>query len=190
MKPHHLHLDFKRFTLQIGLAGFGLMVGYLTLFWEGSQTVLPLGSASNPVDFYAEQLDGRHFGLDGKLQQTLIAERMTHYRDSNESLLIEPRVTSIGNDGRRWYGESREATLFGDESVQLRRDVVINEIDGSARLTTERLNWHLPSQRVDTDLPVTLVQTGQTLHGTGLRADLEKERSELLHDVEGLHELR
>ncbi len=186
----NLHLDYKRFTLQIGLAGFALMVGYLTLFWESSQTTLLRDAQTNPVDFYAEQLDGRRFGVDGQLQQTLTAERMTHFRDSNEALLIEPRFTSIASDGRRWHSESREATLIGEEQVQLRREVVINEIDGSSRLSTERLNWYPPSQRVDTDAAVTLVQTGHTLHGTGLRADLEKQRSELLHDVEGLHELR
>ncbi len=186
----NLHLDYKRFTLQIGLAGFALMVGYLTLFWEGSQTVLLRDAQDNPVDFYAERLSGQRFDPQGRLLQTLTAERMTHYRASDEALLIEPRFMSIGSDGRRWHSEAREATLFGEERVLLRRDVLINEIGGAARLTTERLTWYPPGQRVETDAPVRLVDTGHTLRGVGLRADLERQRSELLHRVEGLHELR
>lgn len=189
MKHHPLHLDLKRFTLQISLTGFALMVGYLTLFWESGQDVLPRDPATNPVDFYAEQLRGEHFDPQGQLQQTLTADRLTHYRTSNEALLIEPRFMSRGSDGRQWRSEAREATLIGEESVQLRREVVINEQDGSARLTTERLTWYPPGQRVETDAAVTLTQTGHTQRGIGLRADLAKQRSELLHQVEGIHEL-
>jgi LPS export ABC transporter protein LptC len=185
---YHLHLDFKRFTLQIGLTGFALMVGYLTLFWESGQTVLPRATDADLVDFYAENLRGRRFDGAGALQQTLTAEQMVHYRSSDEARLREPRFTSVGADGRRWHSEARAATLVGDDEVRLQREVVIREIDGAARLTTDHLNWYPPGQRVETDAAVTIIETGHTLRGVGLRADLERRHSELLHHVEGLHE--
>ncbi len=188
MKHHHLHLDFKRFTLQVSLAGFALMVGYLTLFWESGQPMLPREPDANPIDFYAEQLRGRRYDAQGALQQTLTAERMTHYRASDEAHVSEPRFNSIDSDGRHWHSEAREATLIGDELVQLRREVVIRDIDGATRVTTERLNWYPPGQRIDTDAAVTITDAGHTMRGVGLRADLAKRRSELLHNVRGQHE--
>jgi LPS export ABC transporter protein LptC len=182
--------SLRRFTLQAGLAGFLLMVGYLTLFWESSQPAVLLRAANaNQVDLYAVQPRGSRFNESGQLQQSLRAERLTHYHNSDHSLLQAPRFTSLGDNGEVWHSSAREGTLVGEESVHLRGDaVIVDDIDHS-RLRSEKLDWYPPSQRVETDVAVTLTQGGHTIRAIGMRAELDRHRVELLHQVEGTHVL-
>lgn len=183
--------SLRRFTLQAGVAGFLLMVGYLTLFWESSQpAVLLRALGANPVDFYAVQPQGVRFSISGEPQQTFAAERLTHYQLSDHSELNAPSFSAVNSKGETWRGTARTGKLVGDREVQLRGDVLIVDTSGRTQLRSEALDWYPQRQRVESNVRVTLTQPDQTTTGTGLRARLDSRRIELLHQVEGIHVLR
>lgn len=184
-------ISLRRFTLQAGVAGFLLMLGYLTLFWESSQPAQLLRSlAADPVDFYLVEPRGVRFDSSGQPQQTLVAERLTHYQGSDQSLLQTPRFSAVSSSGETWHGSAREGRLVGDEQVQLRGDVVLVDDADGTRLRSEALDWFPNAERVESDVAVHFSQTGQTTTGIGLRARLDSRRIELLHQVEATHVLR
>jgi LPS export ABC transporter protein LptC len=184
-------ISLRRFTLQAGVAGFLLMLGYLTLFWESSQPAQLLRNlTADPVDFYLVEPRGVRFDSRGQPLQTLAAERLTHYQGSDQSLLQMPRFTAAGSRGETWSGTAREGRLIGDQQVQLRGDVVLVDDKDGTRLLSEALDWFPDGERVESDAAVKFTQAGQTTTGIGLRARLDSRRIELLHQVEGIHVLR
>jgi LPS export ABC transporter protein LptC len=179
-----------RLTLLAGLAGFAVMVTYVTFYWDSSQPAMLLRAPDpNQVDLYAEQPRGAKFDADGKLVQSFRAERLTHYRLNDHAVLAAPVFQLVTDRGDIWNTTARTATLVGESEVQLRGDVMIADQPRTRRLNTEALQWYPPQQRVESKVAVTLVQQLHTTRAVGMHADLNTDRIELLHQVEGTHVL-
>lgn len=177
-----------RLTLLAGLAGFAAMVTYVTLYWDSGQPAMLLRAANpNQIDLYVEQPRGAKFDVTGKRVQSFSAERMVHYLQNDHAVLTAPEFELVSSRGDIWNTTARTATLIGDTEVQLRGDVVIVDKPGARRLTTEALQWYPPQQRVESKVAVTLVQRLHTTRAVGMQADLNTDRIELLHQVEGHH---
>ena len=177
-----------RLTLLAGLAGFAAMVTYVTLYWDSGQPALLLRAPDpNQVDLDVEQPRGAKFSTDGKQVQSFSAERLTHYLLNDHAVLTTPEFRLVTQRGDIWDATSVTATLIGDTEVQLRGNVVIVDQPGSRRLKTEALQWYPPQELVESKVAVTLVQGLHTTKAVGMRADLNTDRIELLHQVEGNH---
>lgn len=177
-----------RLTLLAGLAGFAAMVTYVTLYWDSGQPAMLLRAADpNLVDLYVVEPRGARFDTEGKQVQTFRAERLTHYMMNDHAVLAAPQFQSVSGNGDTWSATSVTATLIGDTEVQMRGNVVIVDQNGARRLNTEALQWYPPQERVESKVAVTLVQRLHTTKAVGMRADLNTDRIELLHQVEGNH---
>jgi LPS export ABC transporter protein LptC len=185
-----LQESLPRLTLLAGLAGVAAMVGYVTLFWDSSQPAALLRSAGVAVDFTVEQPRGIVYDERGTVVRRFQAERLVHYRADDRAELEQPRFEAIGNDGTVWSGAGRDGSLWGDDRLELRGAVSIVDAAATTRLDTERLQWQADTQLVSTDVAVRLIKDTHTVTAVGLRADLGRDRVELLQQVEGTHVIR
>lgn len=178
-----------RFTLLAGLLGCAAMATYLTLYWDSNPPamLLPQTPDRNRIDLYADQAHGVKFDASGRPVQTFSSPRVTHYALRGETVLEAPVLQLLTSDGKVWDGVARTGVLVGDDQVQLRGDVVIHDAGNTTQLQTQALDYFPKRGEVTSDVAVLLSRDHDTTRAVGMRADLNTNRIELLHQVEGTH---
>jgi LPS export ABC transporter protein LptC len=172
------------------LAGASSVVAIYVLLYSGNNPPLSLLSRQfdpNWIDLYAEQVHGIKYDVSGRPQQTLWAARMEHYPVRNQSVLQAPVLLSVGKDGEVWNTTATTGTLIGDSEVQLQDRVVITDSKKTMTFTTEALSYFPDRLEATSEVAVTLNQLGNTTTAVGMRADLTRNRIELLKKVTSIH---
>ncbi|MBI5786342.1 MAG: LPS export ABC transporter periplasmic protein LptC [Rhodocyclales bacterium] len=121
-------------------------------------------------DFWVDELILRRYNLDGSIQHTLNATRMTHYPDDDTTEVDQPRVAYF-RDGMTTTLTARLAWLDKEgKHVRLQDDVRVirTEPQGAATvIETSLLNVTPDDEYAQTDAPVTISQGRSVMHGTG-----------------------
>ena len=121
-------------------------------------------------DFWIDELVLRRYNLDGSIQHTLKASRMTHFPDDDSTEVKEPRVVYF-RDGTTTTLTARLAWMDKDgQHVRLQDEVrvVRTEPLGNATIIdTSLLNVAPDDEYAQTDAPVTISQGRSVMHGTG-----------------------
>lgn len=182
-------INWSRLGLLAGASASLAIVGYLGLYWDSNPpaSLLPYRSDQDRVDLYAEQVHGIKYDETGKVVQTLHAETMRHFMPSNQSKLVTPVLESVGKDGKIWDTTSVDGTLIGDDEVLLQGNVLIRDRERTMQLRTETLRYFPDRGEAATDIAVTLRKLNDITRAIGMRADLNRNRVELLHQVESIH---
>lgn len=182
-------INLPRLTLVAGLGGFALMLIYMTLYWDSNPPTLLLPRAPDPneIDFYAEQASGIRYGADGRWVQTFTAPRVTHYPQTGKTVMTTPALQFRSDKGEIWNGTATEGVLIGDDEIHMLGAVVIHDRLRTTELLTEKLFYFPERQEVTSDVVVDLRNQNNTTRAIGVRADLNRKRIELLHQVEGRH---
>ena len=150
-------------------------------------------SAPEPVDsqqamyqpnFIAEKLTTRHYAANGLLRQTLQADRAEHYAQLDMTELTRPTVLTRDNDGQpQWQLSGENGVLNSNDNALLRHQVVLKYVGINPQvdqLTTDYLEMDLTNQQVRTNLKVEISGPGYHNQGTGLLAELDHHRYQLL----------
>lgn len=181
-------INWSRLSVLAGLAGSFVIVSYLTLYWDSNPPALLLKSNEpNRIDFYAEQTHGVKYNDEGRLTQTFSSPQVTRYVRSGETVMKTPVLHMRSKDGDLWDGVAQKGVLIGENEVQLSGAVVITDQDKATQLHTEQLRYFTDRQEVTSDVAVLLRKGNDTTRGIGMRADLNSNRVELLHQVEGTY---
>lgn len=180
---------WPRPTLLAGLGGCLVMVTYVMLYWDSNPpaSLLSYQADSDRIDMYAEQVYGTKFDETGKQVQTLRSVAMQHYLNSNRTLLTTPVVTTTSKQGEIWDTTATQGTLIGDDEILLQGAVVISDRDRTMQLHTETLRYVPSRSEASTEVAVQLRKINDTTRAIGMRADLNRNRIELLHQVESTH---
>jgi len=140
------------------------------------------------VDADAQSITLYQFDPQGRAQYRLAAERMTHYGDTDDADLVEPRMVSLRPEAPQLRAQSRRAHVENNgERVRLMRDVVLTRQtrDGRPplRVTTESL-VALPDQdRYTTDQPVLVERGADSIRARGMDLDNITQRAEFASEV-------
>jgi LPS export ABC transporter protein LptC len=172
------------------LAGVGATIAIYVLLYSGGNPQLSLLSRSsdpNWVDLYAEQVHGIKYDESGRPVQTLRATRMDHYPARNQSVLQAPVLLSVGKDGEVWDTTAATGTLIGDSEIQLRERVVITDSKKTVQFNSEALTYFPERLEATSEVAVTLNRLGDITTAVGMRADLARNRVELLKKVTSIH---
>jgi LPS export ABC transporter protein LptC len=112
---------------------------------------------------------------------------MQHFQPSNHTKLTTPVVESTGRDGNIWDTTAIEGTLIGDDEILLQGAVTVRDRNRTMQLRTETLRYFPDRGEATTEMAVTLNKTNDITRAIGMRADLNRNRVELLHQVESIH---
>ena len=153
-----------------------LVLGMLAAFtfWL-EQATRGEGNGPNPnlrhdPDFWVDEFILRRYDLDGSIQHTLKAKRMTHFPDDDTTEVSEPRVAYF-RDGTTTTLTARLAWLDKDgQHVRLQDDVRVVRTDPQGAATvidTSLLNVTPDDEYAQTDAPATITHGRSIMHGAG-----------------------
>ena len=131
---------------------------------------------SSEPDYTMDDFRYTSVAPDGKLSYLVEGERLSHYPDSDDSIISQPRLTSYAPDRPPMTLRAETARINGDHSeVHLRDKVVLRRppARGADDLTVKS-DYMLVLTRQDivkSDRPVHGQQGNSTLNGTGMVAD-------------------
>lgn len=182
-------INWSGLTLLVSASASLAIVGYLGLYWDSNPpaSLLPYRADKERIDLYAEQVHGTKYDVTGREVQNFRAVSMQHYQPSNHTKLTTPIVESTGRDGKIWDTTAIEGTLIGDDEIQLQGAVTIRDRDRTMQLRTETLRYFPDRGEAATEVAVVLRKDNDTTRAIGMRADLNNNRVELLHQVESIH---
>lgn len=179
-------LDWRRGILLLSIGAVIAMVLYTTLYWESNPPLSLLNDKldKDRIDLFAEQVHGIKFDNNGKLVETLWAQRLDHYPERGESMLAQPVLESLSKDGKIWNTKADSGVLVGDDEIRLQKNVVIVDREKTMRFESEKLNYLSSKQEATTDVAVKLVRLADVTTAIGMRANLNTNRIELLRNVD------
>lgn len=174
----------------ISFAGLWL---YLSAYMESGQPPALLttaNSSSDLIDFYLIDASGIRYDDQGRISNRYEAPHLRQLHGRDLALVTKPVFTVYRDNGEIWNAHSERGEIRRQgEEVELIEHVVIANSNGENRLTTENLTLFPDRKFAKTDIAVHMEAPGSITDGVGMRADLNRNRIELLHDVRGLHEL-
>lgn len=134
-------------------------------------------------DFTLDALDEQ-----GRLSFTVTAPTLARRNDDGSLWIDTPQFVLAGSDGADWEGRSDAAWVTKDGAqmllsgtVEMHRDAFGNM--RAARIETRDATAWPKDKKIETAAPATIIQPGSILRGTGMKADLNTHRLELLADV-------
>ena len=135
----------------------------------------PRGPQRHDPDYWVEHFEVRRFDVQGKLQHTLVAERMLHYPDNDTSIVTAPRIT---------YHQQPRAEVSAQMAYLGKDGKEIDLVDnvrvvryGALRaalptvLETRALKVFPDDERGHTDDSVVITQGKSVMRGSGLDFD-------------------
>ena len=156
------------------------------------------GTARHDADMYIENFRAVSFDADGRVRQSLSAQRAEHHPD-DESVDFTAPVARADRSGPPAHVDHRDAgTLSGDrETVTFRGNVratrdalpdggpTSERPKGPITLTTETLRVDPEEGRAETDGPVTVEEPRGIIHAIGMVVDNEAQTIKLKSGVRG-----
>lgn len=161
-------------------------------FWLEQSTRIEAGrdgKARHDPDFIVEDFQVRRYDIDGRLQHTLVAKKMTHYADDESSDVLTPHLTyhrqtpTVVTSRTAWMDK-------GGEHVRLNDDVRVVRSGSGANpatvMTTTVLHVVPDDELAHTVAPVVIAQGATVMRGTGLKSDNKTQISTLAGRVRGI----
>jgi len=132
----------------------------------------PRGPQRHDPDYWVERFEVRRFDIDGKLQHTLVAEKLLHYPDDDTSIITAPKITYhqdapaevsarmayIGSDGKQ---------IDLVDNVRVVRHKAAGDAPPTV-LETRTLKVFPDDETAHTRDPVVISQGMSVMHGSGL----------------------
>lgn len=165
---------------------------YLVLWEQGTppaiENWIEEGSGAVQPDAHIEVLTLRQFGDDGRLQFELTSPRAKHFQLDDTTHFETPEVHYF-DESSRWRSTSRLGLMSNvNNVVMLEHDVVLQQLEKTATLKTDKLWIFVDKKSALTDHDVTIETDGGKLQGKGLAADFNQQTLKLLSNVQGIYE--
>lgn len=161
-----------------------------TAVWQWRQRQRPPVDAPQRSDYVLRDFELTALGSQGEESFTVRGPYLQRDIGGRSLSLVQPRFSFPDAGGGRWDARSDAAWVSpGAEQVQLMRQVEMRGPPTPAGVSTLFQTDRLvvfPDQELATAAGrVTVTQGGSILSGTGLRADMQAHRFQLLSDVKG-----
>ncbi len=181
----------KNNAILILFAILSLSLLYFIQSEDGSREPLHLKMNLPPQEYMANAYL-TSFEENGNLKEEITANRWAYLSEAKISTLSIPHLIIYKPDGTIWFIDAKKGTLkqpsLGTiEQIELQENVVIERPGTTTivplKLKTEKMSYQPKKQYAESAEPVVMTKPGLKITGTGLRAFLERDKVELLHNV-------
>jgi len=140
------------------------------------------------IDADADQITLVQFDSVGRAEYKLFADRMTHFVQTDDMDLIQPRLVSLRPDEPRVEAVAHLAHMEnGGERIRLTGDVLLTRSSPPGlpplRVSTQMLLALPDRDRYSTDLPVLVDRGADSIRARGMDLDSVSQRAEFHADV-------
>lgn len=152
-------------------------------------------ASRNEPDYIVDGLSAVRMDHEGRVQHTLRAQKMTHFPDTDTTLLVEPRLVTYAEDRLPITVTSRHARVSGNgENVYFEDGVRVVRAPAGPRgeLVLETSFLHvIPDAKIaKTDRPVVIRDAGGAVTAAGLELNSETRILNLQGRVKGTFDTR
>lgn len=158
--------------------------------WELRPEPPPAKPSPTRSDYILENFELTSLDQEGKESFSVTAPRLERDPAGKSLTLTLPKFSFPDKDGGRWLSTSNAAWV-AEKGVEVRLIEKVEMIGPPSpmgertRFSTRLLNVFPKKNLALTDEPVTISRADSILHGTGLRADMQAHRIQLLANVKG-----
>ena len=150
------------------------------------------GKVRHDPDYYAENMTIYSMDKTGDLQYQLEVSHLEHYPDDQSMLLSYPQMILYQDQHPSWTITSDNGTVTANgKEVTLSNNVIAKltekENVTQMKLTTEDLLVRPDKKYAETDNNVLLQDENGSTRAKGMKADIEKNRIQLLSNVRGTY---
>ena len=133
------------------------------------------GKNRHDPDFILKDYTVKKLGPDGKLNNLLVGDTMTHYPDDDSTDVVSPRMTYFGGP-HPLYLRSRSANVSKDGKVVILKNDVYGWRDATRdnpamNFSTSILTVYPDQDIAHTDAPVSITQGKSIVVGAGMDLD-------------------
>ena len=145
--------------------------------------------------YFSEGYNKLEMDEKGERKNSLIAEKLIHYKDDKVTELINPRMTTFNADASEWRIEADSGILSSDgKNLLLNGNVLINrdKVPGVRQVTVKTTNLRVkPAQNyAETDDWVEIIMPPDRTEGVGMQLYFAKPiHLKLLSFVKGRYEI-
>ena len=156
------------------------------------------GSARHDADMFIENFRAVSFDADGRVRQSLSAQRAEHHPDDESVDFVSPSLALTDPGRPRMSVEADAGTLSGDReivvfkgNVHAKRDALpegapsSEGLRGPVTLRADTLKVVPKKGRAETDGPVTVEEPRGIIHATGMVVDNDARTIKLKSGVRG-----
>jgi LPS export ABC transporter protein LptC len=176
---------------------FLLLISAELLRHTHTTTALPIGNTTTLPQEYMKAVKLTIFDTQGAIKNALSAEYWAYSPQTEHSVLNKPKLVIYKPDHSIWeivakHAKVNQPNIGAIESIVLSQDVVLQSSQATtahaahtAQVTveTQSLDYQPEKQYAETAQFVKMTKPALTITGIGLRAFLETNWVELLHDV-------
>lgn len=146
------------------------------------------------VDYYSRQIKRIVLTEDGKPDQVLFAETMTHYQKDDRTEMDRPEMTLYREGKPPWVIQSETATLVsGDSAVLLNGEVLIKrdtDAGETLQIITRNVKYDPKTEYAETAEDVIIRSPKDETHATGMQVYFKPQlKFNLLAEVRRKHEI-
>ena len=135
----------------------------------------PKGPQRHDPDYWVERFEVRRFNPEGRLQHTVVADKLVHYPDDDTTIVTSPHVTYHQQPPTEIFARMAYIGRDGKEVDLVDKVRVIRHsadpASPSTVLETRTLKVFPDDETGHTDDPVLITQGKSILNGTGLDID-------------------
>ena len=174
---------------------FIIVIAALSFMWilgplkSGSRTTAQV--KKHPQE-YMVQVSVWNYTETGSLKSRMSAKSWSYFPEINASKLLAPHMTLYKPDNTIWDITAEEGTINQPsvgaiEEIMLSKSVILErpatENAFPILVKTEALNYNPKTQFAETEQLITMIKPDLKIVGTGMRAFLDRNAVELLHNV-------
>ncbi len=144
--------------------------------------------SKDTIDSYIIKVSSHKYGETGKLKQSLQADYAAHHKHSDESELTAPLIINRTDTGRTWHTTAETGKVHaGGHIIELQENVTIKQIASDTVLRTTRITYDSDTNEAYTDDLVKITANQWRTEGTGMTANLDKDKVKLHNDVTSVY---
>lgn len=160
------------------------------------ESPVPKTEDEEQIDYFAKNIHRTNLNEEGKPSEVLFAERMTHYKDDNRTVMEKPVLTINNSESSNpWIIKSEKGTsLAGGEAVLLQGKVVIthaNDKGEELKIYTSNVKYVPDKNFAETAEKILMVSPGDATSAVGAEVYFKPDLIvNLLSDVRRKHEFQ
>ena len=176
----------KRYLLLLLTLIFGLALLAVDRYTEDFIPSLTEQQSREP-DYYGEGLFNRQYDTSGRLANTFVSAKSTHFPFNKMTEFSTPVLMTTDEDGKQWqltaisgHIQDDEHTLYLNGNVEIRP---LSEDADPLLIQTESLTYNSETRIAQTQDPVTITGAQATLTSIGMTMDIDRQQIEFNQQV-------
>lgn len=168
--------------------------------WQSKHNHLDLNplntnnSIANDEDFFADHIHVTKYNADGSLYYKMQSTHITHNENNDIALVTQPIMKLYAAQNVQWNVTAERGKVYNhQQAIDLIDNVAISKYESNnntpaLRLTTQLITLHPEDNTFATDEHVNIKTDTTHTTATGMKASMENNRIQLLHNVRTRYE--